>query len=262
MFETLDTMISLGVIFLILSMVNKYLISLVKRVFKIKAKIITKELEVFIGKETSSKYMIPYLENKAKYLNFLDEKKQLRQLNKKQLKSVVEDLIEFMGSGKAEDLNNVFGIAISDDDIKNKAHEEFEKIKIHIDTLKDKVEAMYDSTTEKISEVFETKIRYRALYFGIGLAFFVNADFFGIYDSLSKSPAIRAQLVAQTDIIRTKMDALDNHINESEGGKIENKKVIEDEIANIKDTLDNINNSGLELGWTKKEEDGHLLFTS
>ncbi len=64
MFETLDTMISLGVIFLILSMVNKYLISLVKRIFKIKAKVITKELETFIGEKTS-KYLIPYLEEKA-----------------------------------------------------------------------------------------------------------------------------------------------------------------------------------------------------
>ncbi len=91
MFQALDIMISLGVIFLILSMVNKYLISFVKRILKIKTKVITKEMETVIG-ENTSKYLIAYLEEKAKHLNFLDEKKRLRQLNKEQLKTVVGEL--------------------------------------------------------------------------------------------------------------------------------------------------------------------------
>ena len=257
MFETLDTMIALGVIFLILSMVNKYLISLVKRIFKIKAKVITKELETFIGEKTS-KYLIPYLEAKAKHLNFLDKtniKKKivLRELNKEQLKTVVSELEAFMKSENADEFKKVFGIDISVDDIKKKVQGELDEIKAHLNTLKDKVENMYDNTMEKISEVYETKIRYRALYFGIALAFCVNADFFGIYNSLSKSPAIRAQLVAQTDIISAKMEDLDKQIRESGAEKIENKEEIKDEITKIKATLDNIKNTGLELGWTKKE---------
>ena len=257
MFETLDTMISLGVIFLILSMVNKYLISLVKRLFKIKAKVITKELETFIG-EKSSKYLIPYLEKKAKYLNFLDKtniKKKivLRELNKEQLKDVVGKLEEFLKSENIDEFKKVFGIDISINEVKKEIQGDLDEIKAHLNTLKDKVENMYDNTREKISEVYETRIRYRALYFGIGLAFFVNADFFGIYNSLSKSQAIRAQFVAQTDIIRTKIDDLDKQIKKSEGKEIENKEVVKHEITKIKNTLDNIKNSGLELGWTKKE---------
>jgi hypothetical protein len=45
MFETLDIMISLAVMFLILSMVHKYLVSLIKRALSIKAKVVADEMK-------------------------------------------------------------------------------------------------------------------------------------------------------------------------------------------------------------------------
>ncbi len=249
MFETLDTMISLGVIFLILSMVNKYLISLVKRIFKIKAKVITKELETFIGEKTS-KYLIPYLEAKEKYLNFLDEKKRLRLLTKEQLKIVVGELEEFMKSENAEEFKKVFGIDISVDDIKKEIQGELDEIKAHLNTLKVQIETMYDNTTEKISEVFETKIRYRALYFGIALAFVVNADFFYIYSSLSKNSIIREELIARSDVINAQVELVSKQIELSEKKTISEIKPEFDEAKkNIKDLTTNITNAGLQLGW-------------
>ncbi|MBT3880313.1 MAG: hypothetical protein HON76_05335 [Candidatus Scalindua sp.] len=53
MFESLDVAIAIRVIFLIFSMVNKYLVSLVKCFLKMKAKVITGEMEAFIGKNTT-----------------------------------------------------------------------------------------------------------------------------------------------------------------------------------------------------------------
>ncbi len=250
MFQALDTMISLGVIFLILSMVNKYLISIVKRILKIKAKVITKELETFIGEKTS-KYLISYLKNRAKHLNFLDEKKRLRKLNKKQLETVVAELEKFMKSENAKEFKEVFGIDIDPKKITERIRKDIDEVKEHLNNLKGKVETMYDNTMEKISEVCETKIRYHALYFGIALAFFVNADFFGLYNSLSKSPTIQAQLVAQSDNIRTRMDDISKQIEESEGEKIKDKKEVVDEINNIKTILGGIETAGLELGWTE-----------
>jgi hypothetical protein len=233
-------------------MVNKYLISLVKRIFKIKAKVITKELETFIGEKTS-KYLIPYLEEKAKHLNFLDEKKRLRQLNKEQLKTVVGELKAFMESENAEEFKKVFGIDISVDDIKREVQEELDEIKAHLNNLKDKVENMYDNTMEKISEVYETKLRYRALYFGIALAFIINADLFGIYNSLSKNPGIRDKLVVQSDDIRLKMEKISNQIAQAKDNGFKNKKELEDEIDKVYDVLENIESSGIVLGWTKQK---------
>ena len=254
MFETLDTLISLGVIFLILSMVNKYLISLVKRMFNIKAKVITKELQTFIGEKTS-KYLIPYLEEKAKHLNFLDENKRLRQLNKEQLKTVVGELEAFMKSEDAEEFKKVFGIDISVDDIKNKVHGEFEEIKAHLNTLKDKVETMYDSTTEKISEVFETKIRYRALYFGLALAFVINADFLGIYNSLSNNSLVREKLVAQAGVIDTQMKQFSNQISLDEEKVVTNlTNEVKEVQANISMLRNEIETAGFQLGWGNKNK--------
>jgi hypothetical protein len=45
MFEMLDIMISLAVVFLILSMVHKYLVSLIKRLLSIKAKVVADEMK-------------------------------------------------------------------------------------------------------------------------------------------------------------------------------------------------------------------------
>ena len=61
MFETLDIMISLAVVFLILSMVHKYPVSLIKRLLSIKAKVIADEMKTFVG-ENTVQYLIPYLE--------------------------------------------------------------------------------------------------------------------------------------------------------------------------------------------------------
>ena len=56
MFETLDIMIALAVVFLILSMVHKYLVSPVKRMLSIKAKVVAEEMETFIGENTVQSY--------------------------------------------------------------------------------------------------------------------------------------------------------------------------------------------------------------
>lgn len=104
MFETLDTMISLGVVFLILSMVNKYLISFIKRLFKVKAKTIAKEMETLVG-ENTTKLLVPYLEKNAKHLNILDNinfkgAKGLRKLSKEQMKDAVGKLKVFLDENK------------------------------------------------------------------------------------------------------------------------------------------------------------------
>ena len=76
MFETLDIMISLVVVFLILSMIHKYLLS-------IKAKIIAEEMKTFVG-ENTAQYLIPYLEKNAKHLNFLEQQHGVPLIRKRQ----------------------------------------------------------------------------------------------------------------------------------------------------------------------------------
>lgn len=152
MLQTLDIVISMGVIFLILSMVNKYLIGFFKRLLNTKATVITGEMERFIGVKTS-KYLKLYLEEKAKYMNLLDDKKRIRQLNKSQMKTLVSDLEKFLKNEDVTEFQKVFGIDITINEVK----EEIKEIKGHLNNLKDKIEDMYDNTMEKIAEIYEKK---------------------------------------------------------------------------------------------------------
>ncbi len=183
-------------------------------------------------------------------MNFLDEKKRLRQLNKEQLKTVIGELEKFMKSEDAEEFKKVFGIDISVDEVKKEIKGEIDEIKAHLNNLKDKVENMYDNTMEKISEVYETKIRYRALYFGLALAFVVNADFFYIYSSLSKNSIIREELVARSDVINAQVELVSKQIELSEKKSISEIKPEFDEAKkNITDLTTTITDAGLQLGW-------------
>ncbi|MBC8551771.1 MAG: hypothetical protein H8D23_19155 [Candidatus Brocadiales bacterium] len=234
-------------------MVNKYLISFVKRILKIKARVITKEMEAFIGKKTSG-YLIPYLEKRAEYLNVFDKNKHFRPLNKEQLKAVVEELKAFMDSGKVEDFKNVFGIKISVDDIKNKSHGEFEEIKAHLNTLKDKVETMYDNTTEKITEVYVKNVRYWNLGIGILLAFIVNADLFDIYNSLSRSPAMRQGILKQSENIESRMKVLSEKIKNNAGKNVGDIQTeIDNANATVTSLLGEVESAGIVLGWTDEK---------
>jgi Glu-tRNA(Gln) amidotransferase subunit E-like FAD-binding protein len=155
-FETLDVVISLAVVFLILSMVHKYLMSIIKRLLKIKANVVAEEMKTFVG-QNASEYLIPYLAKKAQYLNFLEDTrikrgrkegdKGLRRLNKEQLKEMVTSLKEFLESKSGKEIKEELGLTVSEDEIKRK----IEEIKDHLCTLKDKIENIYDNTLEKMA---------------------------------------------------------------------------------------------------------------
>jgi len=87
MFELMDIMIALAMVYLILSMAHKYLMSAIKRLLNIKATVIAEEMKAFIG-ENTTQYLIPHIEKNVKHLNILDGTRFLgretgiRQLNK------------------------------------------------------------------------------------------------------------------------------------------------------------------------------------
>ena len=253
MFETLDIMISFGIVFLILSMVHKYLMSMVKRLLKVKASVVAEEMRTFVG-ENTSKYLIPYLEKRAKHLNFLEETKKkmglqkgengLRQLNKDQLKEVVKKMREFFESTSVEDIQKELGLATTKATI--------DGLKDHLDTLKDRIEKMYDNTLEKISEVYKAKLRYITMIFGLLLAVLINADFFVIYGSLSMDATSREKLIAEARIINVQVSAIDKKLA-SKGAGVDVKKEIQEAKQDIANLTNNLKYAGLLLGWTRNE---------
>ena len=225
MFETLDIMISLAVVFLILSMVHKYLVSLIKRLLSIKAKVVAEEMKTFVG-ENTVQYLIPYLEKKAKHLNFLEQqhgvplirKRQvgLRRLEKDQLEEVVDSLKDFLDKKSVRQLKHELAVQIPGVTTKRKLDE----IKGHLVTLRGRIESMYDNTTERMTEVYETRIRHQTLIWGLVLAVLINADFLDMYGSLAKNSLIRGKLVAQAQVIDRQMQLMSEQIEQKEGEEI------------------------------------------
>jgi hypothetical protein len=209
-------------------------------------------MRTFIG-ENTSKYLIPYLEKKAMHLNFLDAtrktmglkkgEKGLRQINKDQLKEVVEEVKDFLESGQLEDIKKELGleaIGITIDDLKK-----------DLENLKGRIEKTYDNTVEKISEVYESKLRYFTLIIGLLLVVCINADFFDIYSSISKSSIEREKLITQAEIISAKVLQIDTKLT-SKGEEVVKKEIQEakQDIAALTKTF---KESGLLLGWTKNK---------
>jgi hypothetical protein len=259
-FESLNVAIAIGVIFLIFSMVNKYLVSLVKRLLKVKAIVIAGEMEAFIGKNTT-KFIIPFMENDARHLNFLEKIKKgkvgFRKLNEKQLGTLVDDMSNhllnisnYLLKEDGQKIVEKLGLRNSKDEIETKIKE----ITDHLKTLKTRIGHSHDQTMQKISEVYENNIRKSTFYCGIALAIFINADFFSIYNSLSNKSMVRDSIVASANTIN------DKYLNSLNDEKLKNIQTSEDLRNVLKEAGDqesNLTNSlseaGLILGWRNNE---------
>jgi hypothetical protein len=257
MFETLDIMISLAVMFLILSMVHKYLVSLIKRALSIKAKVVADEMKTFVG-ENTAQYLVPYLEKKAKHLNFLEQqhgvplirKRQvgLRRLEKDQLKEVVDSLKDFLDKKSVRQLKHELADQIPSVTTKRKLDE----IRGHLVTLRSRIESMYDNTTERMTEVYETRIRHQTLIWGLVLAILINADFLDLYGSLAKNSLIRGELVAQAQVIDRQMQLMSEQIEQKEGQEIKRvQPLFKEARENLSELSESFEKAGLSLGWTK-----------
>jgi len=259
MFETLDIMISLAVVFLILSMVHKYLVSVIKRVLSIKAKVVAEEMKTFVG-ENTIQYLIPYLEKKANHLNFLEQqhgvpfirKRQvgLRYLEKDQLKEVVDSLKDFLDKKSVRQMKHELADQIPSATTKRKLDE----IRGHLVTLRDRIESMYDNTTQRMIEVYETRIRHQTLIWGLVLAVVINADFLDLYGSLAKNSLIRGKLVAQAQVIDRQMQLMSEQIEQKEGEEIKRvQPLFKEAQKNLSELSKSFEKAGLSLGWTKEQ---------
>ncbi|UCG66900.1 MAG: hypothetical protein JSW12_07860 [Deltaproteobacteria bacterium] len=259
MFDTLDIMISLAVVFLILSMVHKYLVSLIKRLLSIKAKVVAKEMKTFVG-ENTMQYLIPYLEKKAKHLNFLEQQHGiplirkgqvgLRRLEQKQLEEVVDSLKGFLEKKSVRQLKHDLAVQIPSVTTKKKLDE----IREHLVTLRGRIETMYDNTTERMSEVYETRIRHQTLIWGLVLAVLINGDFLDMYSSLAKNSLVRGKLAAQAEVIDRQMQLMSEQIEQKEGEEIKRvRPLFKEAQANLSELAESFEKAGLSLAWTKEK---------
>ncbi len=253
--ESLDIMISLGVIYLVLSMVQKYAMSLLKRILRTKADVVTREMKVFMG-EYTSRYLKLYLKKKAKHLNMLQktdftrQKNGFRLLSKEEIKEVSLELKRFLESRSESAIQK--DLKIKDPMMIQKLSE----VKEHLGALQTKVETVFDNTLRKIDGNYKKKIRVWSFVSAFLLAFAMNASFFDIYEKISTNPVFRERLVTSVESIKDKLSEIDEDIERL--GEIDDKTALKD-LARAKDKIVKITNSLPDksklFGW----EEGELI---
>lgn len=261
MFEIINIVISIGVIFLILSMIHKYVMSMVKRMFGIKAKVITAELGNILDG-----YLIKYFNtflmqtDTATAGNKPDSSKKskvyIRVFEKEQLKEIIDQFTNFIESKSVKQVAETLHI----EDIGDKAEKEIENIKEKLQVIKERGSLFYDNTMAKISKVYEDKMRKYTIVSAVILALCINADFFQIYHSLFKQPLISESIAVNAAQLESHITALVN--DPALQGDITDIKA---EISNVTRTMAEIknivNSTGLEFGWTEEEVD-RILYKS
>ena len=259
MFETLDTMIALAVIYMILSMINKFILSGIKRVLNLKFRIMARELKGFASTD-----LLAYLHvNNASPTFMSDYTNRLSGINKDDIRTMTElkGCIEgFLSRERIEDIAGYLDI-----DITGKTQRVVEAKAMAL-KARGRLEACYNSTMEIISRRYIMYMRYFAIATGLIIAVAMNADFFVIYKSITENSTIRTQLVAQAEGISERMKTLNDEIEsklKTDAGRKEIASAVTSTRKGIGELTGKVKGAGLRLGWEhepwpgyEKTEDG------
>ncbi len=255
MFETLDTMIALAVVYLILSMINKFILSGFKRILRVKFIVMAGELKDF-----TSSGLVKYLQDlntpNASPKFVIEGLENLSSINRKSIQTMTEvkGCVEaFLKKESVEDIAGYLDIDLT------VTGQELAKAKARAIMVRDRLEAAYNSTMERISERYTAWMRYIAMGVGLIIACGMNADFFVIYKSVTENATVRAELVSGAADINEKMKTMLAKIEGSEGKSAAEgvKGIYADIEGDIVDLKAQLDNKGLKLGWQHEQWKGY-----
>jgi len=123
-------------------------------------------------------------------------------------------------------------------------------VRDRLDIIKDRIDTVYGAVAHKIDDAYESRMRIWNLFWGVILVLILNADFFDIYNSLSRRSFARDKLVVQAEMINERaMNIADELEKEkvNEAGIGEDVKKAREDILELKGQLDE---AGFQMGWT------------
>jgi hypothetical protein len=254
MFETLDTMIALAVVYMILSMINKFILSGVKRLFKTQFNAMANELKRFASDD-----LMDYVKNNEAAADFVgDYTNKLKNIEKGFLRRVsnnnIKSMLEFKGSVEAflkrEKVEEIAGYL--DIDLIQTKNETIEQAKAKALKVRDRVETVYNSTMEQASREYTKNMRYWAIFTGLLIAITMNADLFIIYEDITSNSTIRTELVAKAEGISQRVEILNAKIEAAEKTDTDKetlKLIATSTKEGAEELAGTLDNAGLKLGW-------------
>ncbi len=250
MLATIDTIIAIALVYMILSMANKFLMSWFKRAIKLKPRAVSKVLGSLVFTNLSG-----YLSKNNIKLGFIDSVSGLGGFDKKDITpafEVAKNIETFIKKKDPDEIAALLGLetsALNPSSIRQKATE-----------FRDAIEAKYNSAMDQVREIHTRNLRYWTIFFGLIIAVAVNADFFVIYSSISDDAQLRKKLVAYVEVIdeditekNKKLEEMKQKFNEASPDERAGLLTGSDELREIQLTTKPLEDSGLKLGWTMKE---------
>ena len=263
MFETLDTMIALAVVYMILSMINKFILSGIKRLFRTQFNAMANELKRFASDD-----LMDYVKNNEASADFVgDYTNKLKKIEKGFLHRVsnnnIKSMLEFKGSVEAflkrERVEEIAGYL--DIDLIQTKKETIEKAKAKALKVRDRIETVYNSTMEQASREYTKNMRYWAIFTGLLIAITMNADLFVIYEDITGNSTIRTELVAKAEGISQRVEILNAKIEAAEKTATDKetlKQIATSTKEGAEELAGTLDNAGLKLGWeNEKWENGY-----
>ncbi len=253
MLTTIDTIIAIALVYMILSMANKFLMSFFKRFIGLKAGALSKVL----GKQffpDLSKYLKE--KDKIKESGFIDDAVTgLIGFKKKDVASAIEAAKNIETFIKKENLDEIAGLLGLESSCLNPS-----EMRLNASKYRDAIEAKYNSAMEQVKETYTSNLRYWAIGCGLLIAVAVNADFIVIYSSISNDAQLRDYLVEYSGetgrVIAENNKIIDEFEKTMKAATPETQAKllkIREQQEKLQLMIKPLEESGLKLGWTMKE---------
>jgi len=182
--KTLDTVIAMIIVLLVLSLIVQSVQSLIKKWFKLKSQSI---------------------------LDSLHDLFEYAQEKEKTAKDAVKSADELVTS-VTEELKKLGRVSLIRKNcmVDSIAKEDLLKILERIDStaLRDKVDKWYDTVMQGFEERYTRHMKTVAICISIGVVIIFNANFFDIYQNISRNDLLRNAIIAQSDDVNRRLKDL------------------------------------------------------
>jgi predicted lactoylglutathione lyase len=184
MIKTLDTVIAMVIVLLVLSLIVQSLQTIVKKWFKFKSRTILDSLHD----------LFTYVQEKE------DQVKEAAQASDKLVEAV---------KGELKKLGRVSLIS-KHAMVDSIAKEDLLKIleRIGATNLQGEVDKWYETVMQGFEERYTRHMKTVAICISVVVVIFFNANFFQVYQNISKSDQLRTALIAQSEDVNKRLDAL------------------------------------------------------
>jgi hypothetical protein len=211
--KTLDTVIAMIIVILILSLIVQSIQSVIKKWFKLKSRSILDSL------------------------HDLFEYAQLKEMSAKEAAESAEKLVERV----KEELKLLGRVSLIRKNamVDSIAKEDLLKILDRIDStgLKAKVDQWYETVMQGFEERYTRHMKTVAIFISIFVVIFFNANFFDVYQNISRNDLLRNSLIAQTDDINKRLRELPPQNNQAPPEDRTQRQQAEEELKQARQQL-------------------------